>query len=43
MACLVWYLEVPYYLTKKKMKENIYLPEKENMDRAERLFDEFLR
>ncbi len=30
-----------YYLTKKKMKGNIYLPEKENIYRAERLFDEF--
>ena len=32
-----------YYLTKKKMKGNIYLPEKENIYRGDRLFNEFFQ
>ncbi|MBL0686305.1 MAG: restriction endonuclease [Sulfurospirillum sp.] len=32
-----------YYLTKKKMKGNIYLPEIENIYRGDRLFNEFFQ
>ena len=32
-----------YYLTKKRMKGNIYLPEKEIIYRGNRLFDEFFK